>query len=673
MRVPKFLKYTKLYSVGALVAAAGLSVSQAQTFTNIVLSTFDASGDPYVNFAHWWGGDVWSATWDGAQNAPNTNAAPTSGAVHITFDWTDTSPQSGFPQPQLSLLDGSGGGGWSTAFNGHPDAAINGYYYDLDFDIKFDPASATSANDGTFGNIQVGLAMPGWSQIWIWNTNFPTSNTGWNHVHAYISPTLANIDQIGGVVVLLPWQTSGSGTASTNAFYTNATQVTSFWIDNIIFTPDLTKPLNPPTLSLKPVTPTPGLNLQTSAADGQYDRQNIATVSPDYSWVGANGPVSYSIKINSYPGTNNPYFETHIYLASGYSGSPPGTESAPDWNEPNTIFLQIQNLPDGSAAGRFMWKTNDANANDMLWGPIGTLGTVHDTNGVIGTWTITFMNDTNVTLTSPSGVSSNFFFPDPVAVQSAWPAGSTVAYFGVMPNGAGDAGQGAVVTEIKITGVTTPIDDHFTQGALDTSTWVVRAANPSDISLVANNVHWSLSWTLPDLHYGLLSAASPLGPWSDNNIYTNASQSGAIKTVLVPDTALPGTSSSYFRMLKRVATKLQVLLPGETNAPGTVSGKVGTPVAQSVGVGFDVTVNACDASWHIISSAPSHMIHLTSSDTAPSGATLPPDAALVNGTVDFNPSTIGGVILNDAGSWTITASDATGGLTSGTSSSVTAQ
>lgn len=651
-------------------------MGQAQPFTNIVMSTFDSSSDPYLGFVHWWGGDVWAVSWDGAQNAPNTNAATGSGAAHVTFDWTDTSPQSGFQQPQLAILDGSGGGGWNAAFNGYPASAINGYYYDLDFDIKFDPASAKSANDGSFGNIQVGLAMPGWSQDWLWTGSYPVTNTAWTHVHAYIDPTLPNIDQIGGFTVLLPWQTSGSGTAATNAFYTNASQVTSFWLDNIIFTPDLTKPLNPPTLSLTPVQPTPGLNLRTSTTDGQYDRQNIATVGTDYSWIGATTPVTYSLNIHNYPGTNNPYFETHIYIASGLGGSPPGTESSPDWNEPNAIFLQIQNNPDGSASGRFMWKTNDPNANDMIWGPTGTLGTVQDTNGVLGTWSITFVNDTNVTLTSPSGVTTNFFFPDPVAVQSNFPQGATVAYFGVMPNGSGDMGQAAVVTNIKITGVATPINDSFTQGTLDTSTWVIRAANASDISLVANNVHWKLAWTLPDLHYELQSAASPLGPWMASYLATNAVQSGSSKSVLVPDTDLPGTTSSYFRMVKRVATQLQVLLPGESNAPGTPTGKTGTPLAQAVGAPFDVVVNACDGTWHIVTGAPGDSIHLTSSDVVPpatNGALLPPDAPLVNGTVTFSAVAGYGVILNDTGNWTITASDATGGLGTNTSTSVLVQ
>ena len=49
-------------------------------------------------------------------------------------------------------------------------------------------------------------------------------------------------------------------------------------------------------------------------------------------------------------------------------------------------------------------------------------------------------------------------------------------------------------------------------------------------------------------------------------------------------------------------TKLQLLMPGETAAPGTASGKTGSPSAQTAGTSFNVTVNAVDANWN--SSAP---------------------------------------------------------------------
>src|SRR6185369_14236999 len=48
--------------------------------------------------------------------------------------------------------------------------------------------------------------------------------------------------------------------------------------------------------------------------------------------------------------------------------------------------------------------------------------------------------------------------------------------------------------------------------------------------------------------------------------------------------------------------KMQLLVPGETAAPGSVSGKTGTPTAQTSCTSFNVTVKAVDANWNAVSS-----------------------------------------------------------------------
>jgi hypothetical protein len=94
-------------------------------------------------------------------------------------------------------------------------------------------------------------------------------------------------------------------------------------------------------------------------------------------------------------------------------------------------------------------------------------------------------------------------------------------------------------------------------------------------------------------------------------------------------------------------SKLQVLLPGESAAPGTSSGKTGTPNPQTAGIPFLVTVNACDASWALVP-AVTHTIQILSSDAS---ASLPAAAQLAGGTGTFL------VILNADGSFTIGAHD----------------
>jgi hypothetical protein len=109
-------------------------------------------------------------------------------------------------------------------------------------------------------------------------------------------------------------------------------------------------------------------------------------------------------------------------------------------------------------------------------------------------------------------------------------------------------------------------------------------------------------------------------------------------------------SSAAFTVVAGTFTKLQVLVPGEIDAPGTTSGTTGTPTTQMVGSPFTVTVNAVDPNWNVVTST--DVVGITSSDPA---ATLPASAALVGGTRTFS------VTLNTVGGRTVTAADLNNG------------
>jgi hypothetical protein len=109
-------------------------------------------------------------------------------------------------------------------------------------------------------------------------------------------------------------------------------------------------------------------------------------------------------------------------------------------------------------------------------------------------------------------------------------------------------------------------------------------------------------------------------------------------------------------------TRLQVLLPGESPAPGTGSGKTGAPLAQVAGFPFTVTVRACDASWNTVTTI-SNSVSIDASDAS---ATLPSAAQLVSGVKSFS------ITLNAAGTYTVFAHDETDNtIPDGTSASVT--
>jgi hypothetical protein len=123
---------------------------------------------------------------------------------------------------------------------------------------------------------------------------------------------------------------------------------------------------------------------------------------------------------------------------------------------------------------------------------------------------------------------------------------------------------------------------------------------------------------------------------------------------------LPSTNSTFFALSRSVAVALQVLMPGETNAPGTPTGKIGTPLPQTVGNAFNVTVNAVDFSGNIMTGS-SDPVTITSTDPA---AAAGPEV-LVGGSVTFS------VAFSVSGVQTITATDLIDATVSATGSSTT--
>ncbi|MFN0292772.1 T9SS type A sorting domain-containing protein [Pedobacter helvus] len=101
-----------------------------------------------------------------------------------------------------------------------------------------------------------------------------------------------------------------------------------------------------------------------------------------------------------------------------------------------------------------------------------------------------------------------------------------------------------------------------------------------------------------------------------------------------------GTKTAYTQILPAVTAgafvKLQLLLPGEVAAPGTPTGKTGAPIAQAAGTPFDVTVNAVDANWNLVSSV-TDVVAITNSLASDAATSLlPANAALVAGTGTFS-------------------------------------
>jgi hypothetical protein len=637
-------------ALAGLALAASTSVGLAQPTDWI--KTFDADGStsPWVL---WWG--TAAITWDGTQDC-TTNVAG-SGAMKYVSAFTGAGGEQfmtfagfhyGWQWDGTTVLDGS-------------------QYTNLIFDVKVDPSTAPAVNGADLGQLELGFTKPGWSTMFLANYTIPLTATNWTHVVLPINPTLAGIQTINGIYIKM-WS---------NGHLTN-TWTTYFDNLEVQATPTNIPPPPPPTMALKPTTS--GLQLMSTTDGGGNARYSIHPVSPGYSFVNSPTGTTYAVTIKKYPTyASYPNFQTHMFLIPAGSLPWGAGDTSCDWNSTNLIFIQIANNADGSAYSRFMYKTNVAGGGwkDQIFGTntIANLGSA----SILGTWSLNIQNNTNVTWTAPDGSSTNFVFPADSAACFA-DAGGLYAYFGMQPNGAGNVGQSSVIAEIKIAGGVdgsgTPspdIDDLFLAlpltPPLDTNTWAKTASDPNGIQVLGAGTPYWLSWTLPDSGFGLQYSANISAPqmnWGDPlNLTASIIQLGSVKQVAVPESVSP-EGQVYFQLVKRVASQLQVLFPGETNAPGTVHGKIGTPDPLSLGGGgvTTVTVNACDSTWHIVPSV-TDAISLTSTDPTPA-VFVPATGNLANGTMTAS------VLFGAEGGWTVTATDTTtNAVSAGTSSAIT--
>ena len=330
------------------------------------------------------------------------------------------------------------------------------------------------------------------------------------------------------------------------------TGTTTLWVDNITLNANQdVAPPAPPTVAIAKAVP--GLQLFASQAGAQYSRQNIYTVnSTGYSWVGAAGPVTYSVTLANYPDASHSGFQTHLFLVPG-SGIPT-FENSVDYNRPNVIFLDIGNNAAGTAYASFRYKTNLPNGNSMIYGA-GTLGGVGSPTPN-GTWSLTFSGNTAITLTSPSGATTSLELPADAAALFADPLH---VYVGAQPNQLGNIGQSVTVTRVQITGVASPIDDNFSAGALDSAVWRIAAGDAAGVLTVPTGYAYWLHWSLPDDGFTFEYAPGSLTDdiWLPVSGTTSPIQIGSRRWSLLPSSPVPFEGEGYFYRMAKPAPAAQ--------------------------------------------------------------------------------------------------------------------
>jgi hypothetical protein len=422
--------------------------------------------------------------------------------------------------------------------------------------------------------------------------------------------------------------------------------------------------------------------------------------------------VTYTFTINTFPQDPSTFYgaEALVFLVP----NPTQNEaSAPDWNEASVVQIYIQQQNANQSQMNFQYKANEPNGNTMYYGgtvtiadtsvnfttniysytmapgslpggPItnvispgvfsitnetGNLGSVSYAGTAVGTWSVKFTSDSNVILTAPDGTTNSFGFPAYNATGYFAETSGFNVDLGMQPNAVNAIGKTIAYSNFAISNTAAPFYDNFlTDTFLDTTNiWDVSMSSANSIVLVPASAAYSLSWTLPADQFTLEVGTNlqNLASWTPATKYPVINGSG-IASQLVDSNEVPAGNLAFFNLVKRSATQLQVLLPGETNAPNTATGKTGTPTPLSFGSSggvINVTINAVDSTWHIVNAT--DVVHVTDNDGSVNGL-LPQDTALQNGTLTEQ------VAFGGTGTYTITASDTTStNILSNTSSSVT--
>jgi hypothetical protein len=407
-------------------------------------------------------------------------------------------------------------------------------YTYLDLDLKLDSASYTRANGTDCGYFEMILACNGWQWKGLGAQRMYVTNNNWIHMSLPIA---------------------GQGITNMQAFLfklgeNSLTNTVILYVDNIKFW----YPETPPTVSIAKASGIGGgLEIVSTNPTYEWTRQNIVTPADynSWSWMDIANPVIYSFTITNFPSpASNPGFRAHMYMVN-YNTLPgdknwESTYPGIDWNASNIVAVALANNAGGGVDFAFAFRTNFAYANIT-----NVLATIHDTSA-LGTWTVTFENNTSVTLTTASGATTNFTFP---AEAAAYFAGDMLLHFGTFKNGFVNNGAVATFSRIKVegTGSPYPIDETFPGPTLnpDPNAAILwrTAADLSGLNIIPPGTAWWLYWTLPDTGFSPQISGSVTGTWSDPGItFINEVSTG--KKGAVPASSIPAGNSAFLRLIK---------------------------------------------------------------------------------------------------------------------------
>lgn len=464
----------------AVAALAVLSSAAVAVADNLDFGTFDLgiSGIGWQN----WRSYVTDHTmdWDASQDADGN---PNSGSMYVKVHW----PLANDPTWNKNWND------VQVAFGSTSFAASN--YIEVEAFIKIDVTNSFPAMDGSYGvaGLYVNGGDGGWQEVRGYAGL--AANSSWQRIHGFLA---AVPDKTYDQVVL--GLISNGDSSPTNTI--------AYWIDNVRLTGLPSVNTNQPALAVVQAPP-PGLTCMASAPDDAWQRQMIRTATSTYGWDTAtaqSNTTTYAMTLAGFPSAAHSGFEAMMYLIPE-AGMPNGPdESSVDWNSAHVAYFTITANADGTSKANFRYKVNDPGAEHFqTWKDLPCAA------GPLGKWSLAFANNTNVTMTAPTGAELLFTIP---AEHAASFQGGVIAYFGVRPADAGRIGQSATFSRIQIAGAAASIDDNFVaQGrpyALNASTWIRKASHPAGIFITPPDALCWVSWPTPDAGFTNLYATDDI-------------------------------------------------------------------------------------------------------------------------------------------------------------------
>jgi len=400
-------------------------------------------------------------------------------------------------------------------------------YSSFEFDVYIEAVSAS-------GSINIFILAGDWS----WN-NVGTVNVNTNYIGkwTHCSIGLGAFTKTGGQGFVVQ---CGGGSL----------QPMTYYFDNIKFVKSYTAPS---ILKFDNGTPR-GVQIVMDNDSAQWQREGISTPSEGDGGVfwywdlyAGGSPVTYSFTLNDFPDAKvHRGFQAHLFFVNSDtdpSGTGDATNGSCDWNAADLIDLNLTANANGGYDYSLNWKTNKPAANTDHH-----VTSVHS-DTAIGTWSLTFTDPTNCTLTGPGGISTNVTLPEDAVMNNFKPSQGFL-HFGMFKNdGANDGhnnGTSGTFARVQKVGGSYTFDDSF-NGTNLTANYTWRVSRASAVHWVPDGVGKWLTWSLPADGFHTQVAPAVTGEWKDVTNLVEFSTSTK-KIGAIPAADIPAGNSAFFRL-----------------------------------------------------------------------------------------------------------------------------